>query len=1515
MNSLPNAISRPILLLAILLWAFGARAEHYTLPLLVPAGTSAEPQGVLRILNGTAESGTVEIYAIDDSGTRSGPATFVLNASAAIEFTATDLQSGNATLGLTGSIGTDVGDARLQIETDLSIVPLAFVRAADGSLSAMHDTVRGAAADGAAGYNYEVPIFNPASDVTQVSRLRLINPGDASASVTIAGRDDSGAAASGGDVTLMLAAGGAQTLTAPQLEAGDTAITGRLGAGTGKWRLTVSSDQPLQVVNIVSATAGYWNNLSTTAAPGAAPADLEAFNERFVGIDVVYLSGSDRYTLNAQTGERFTVTAEIDGVSTTYTGSYSYSAISPDAGRLTFAYDDGDVCAANMYFGSLTAGWFASRCTGSDYPADGNWIGGSWSAEDADDMTPVDPVDSEETSYGVGDEISDLPTGSWLPDVTSGGRVTVSGGNTVVQLSNGGYIEQGDYRYTCQSADGCEISNRAVVSGSIVQTSTAATPADTQPSFAGTNEPGNKTYTVGTAIEALTLPTASGGDGTLAYSLTSSVPGLSFDDTTRQLTGTPTTAGSYIMTYNAEDEDGDSATRVFTITVNPDSSGTATDGKCYVGLLVEIGESCTYPGTTDAFTVNERGRGSFLTFLAGIRIRINNQTINGRVYDLLAVHQGRGVWRIDRVAGSTEAPTGGGTVDTGDRDDDNDGVSNANDAFPQDPGESVDTDGDGIGNNADTDDDNDGVSDTNDACPLDGDVTCGQISEPDLVVVSPSVSDASPEQGASVTFTVTVRNQGDGQSAATTLRYYRSTDATITTGDTEVGTNAVSTLTAAGTSDESISLTAPSTAGTYYYGACVDPVSGETNTGNNCSNSNMVTVSSTSMAVIIPDARLRAAIEAALNKASGAPITAAELKVLDRLDAHSRGISDLTGLEFAINLTSLDLGSNNLTDLSALSGLTNLDILTLWANNLTDLSALSGLTNLRELKLGGNDITDISSLSGLTNLTNLHLNSNTISNFSVLSSLTELEQLELNDTTFSNLSVLSSLTKLRHLGLGINNITDLSALSGLPELRWLSLHDNPLNDLSPLSVLTNLQFLQLWDNDITDISALSSLTSLEILWLDRNNLTDISALSGLTNLRGLGLGGNDITDISALSSLTKLMSLRLGHNNLTDLTDLSALSGFTNLRALDLTGNNLTNVSALSGLTALTRLVLADNKLTDVSPLRNLANLELLDLQGNPLNVSSVNEHIPAIELSGATVLFDRPLRESDFDIELVFLDDHFTEKRKQEVRDAARRWMSIIREDLPDYEFTQGWSGTCGGQSYAIPLGERIDDLRVYVTVRRIDSAAGRGSAQVLRTTGLPVVGCVEFDLGLTTHADVNRQWLRGLVLHEIGHVLGVGSNWGGFIQNPSGDPHFTGPLAIAAFNAAGGRDYAGAKVPVERVFLAHWRNGVLDGELMTPNGARGALSEITVQSLADLGYSVDGTQADAYTLPDAAAVQATAKLAVPIPAIRWDNRSSGRLVSLTQAEPNLWCSLDAEREPVYVVDQQGRIIHTIGN
>ena len=113
---------------------------------------------------------------------------------------------------------------------------------------------------------------------------------------------------------------------------------------------------------------------------------------------------------------------------------------------------------------------------------------------------------------------------------------------------------------------------------------------------------------------------------------------------------------------------------------------------------------------------------------------------------------------------------------------------------------------------------------------------------PDLIVESPSVSDEILSPGQSFTLGATVRNQGNSQSAATTLRYYRSTGATITTSDTSVGTDAVESLSASGTSSESISLQASNTSGAYYYGACVESVSRESDTENNCSTGVRVTV-------------------------------------------------------------------------------------------------------------------------------------------------------------------------------------------------------------------------------------------------------------------------------------------------------------------------------------------------------------------------------------------------------------------------------------------------------------------------------------------------------------------------------------------------------------------------------------------------------------------------------------------------------------------------------------------------
>ena len=116
------------------------------------------------------------------------------------------------------------------------------------------------------------------------------------------------------------------------------------------------------------------------------------------------------------------------------------------------------------------------------------------------------------------------------------------------------------------------------------------------------------------------------------------------------------------------------------------------------------------------------------------------------------------------------------------------------------------------------------------------------VQPPDLVVAQPTVSKSTLAPGETFTLSATVRNQGAGSAVATILRYYRSTDATILSSDTEVGTDSVSALGANRSSAESITLTAPSSPGTYYYGACVEGVTDESSSANNCSAAVSITV-------------------------------------------------------------------------------------------------------------------------------------------------------------------------------------------------------------------------------------------------------------------------------------------------------------------------------------------------------------------------------------------------------------------------------------------------------------------------------------------------------------------------------------------------------------------------------------------------------------------------------------------------------------------------------------------------
>ena len=131
------------------------------------------------------------------------------------------------------------------------------MRTRDGFLTAMHDVV---VLEGNHGH---VPIFNPASNRNQRSRLRLINPGIETATITIAGIDDSGDSP-GSDVRVSIPAGAARTIRSADLESGGPGFRGALGDGKGKWRLEVTSNRAITVVNLLENPTGHLTNLSTT---------------------------------------------------------------------------------------------------------------------------------------------------------------------------------------------------------------------------------------------------------------------------------------------------------------------------------------------------------------------------------------------------------------------------------------------------------------------------------------------------------------------------------------------------------------------------------------------------------------------------------------------------------------------------------------------------------------------------------------------------------------------------------------------------------------------------------------------------------------------------------------------------------------------------------------------------------------------------------------------------------------------------------------------------------------------------------------------------------------------------------------------------------------------------------------------------------------------------------------------------------------------------------------------------
>lgn len=216
----------------------------------------------------------------------------------------------------------------------------------------------------------------------------------------------------------------------------------------------------------------------------------------------------------------------------------------------------------------------------------------------------------------------------------------------------------------------------------------------------------------------------------------------------------------------------------------------------------------------------------------------------------------------------------------------------------------------------------------------------------------------------------------------------------------------------------------------------------------------------------------------------------------------------------------------------------------------------------------------------------------------------------------------------------------------------------------------------------------------------------------------------------------------------------------------------------------------------------------------------------------------------SQFNIEIVLLGG-LTPSQQAIFAQASARWSQLITGDLADVDL--------GG-------GNIIDDLRISAEGVAIDGAGGilgqAGPTAIRAGSNLPYNGIMQFDTADLAQLEASGQ-LYDVILHEMGHVLGIGTVWDlqGLLQGAgTADPRFTGGQATAEYNARFANVETG--VPVENTGGSgtrdsHWRESVYDNELMTGflnSGVDNPISRTTTASLADQGYVVNINASDPY-------------------------------------------------------------------
>ena len=535
-------------------------------------------------------------------------------------------------------------------------------------------------------------------------------------------------------------------------------------------------------------------------------------------------------------------------------------------------------------------------------------------------------------------------------------------------------------------------------------------------------------------------------------------------------------------------------------------------------------------------------------------------------------------------------------------------------------------------------------------------------SDPDLIVESISVRDGEVTltPGAAFTLEATLRNQGIGEPERNaTLHYYRSSGASISTRDTEVGTDTVSSgnLDTNETEDESIRLTAPTEPGIYYYGACVD-LRYESDTDNNCSGSVAITVRETRRSDLVvsllplSDNTLAPGASFTLQatvrnqgigtarpttlrsyQSSNASISPNDTEV-GSVDVSSLSADETEIQAFTLNaplaastyyygasIESVSNESNTANNYSTGVALRVENLAPMIVDPMpAETLAVEDLFVKVDLSLyfsdPNSDVLTYAVESAAPEIVKVDMSgvSSSILRMMPLAAGDATITVEVSDGEFTATQTIDvSVTapnvleevwmpdaNLRAavraaLGLAPGDVLTQQALAKLTSVNF---DNSDIKDLTGLEHATQLTALYLSSNEVVDISPLSGLTQLTRLDLSGNSVSDVSVLSGLTQLTGLYLRWNDIVDISPLSGLTQLTRLDLVSNGL---SDISVLSGLTQLTVLYLSDNEVVDISPLSGLTQLTGLSLGSNQISDVSPLEGLVNLEVLSLKENPI--------------------------------------------------------------------------------------------------------------------------------------------------------------------------------------------------------------------------------------------------------------------------------------------------------------------------